>query len=144
MTFILEANMRLLSLNQAFATIQRGPRRGIRIKSKDYVNFKKEINKIMLGRAKEFKQFNDSYNPFTDEVFCTIEIFTPDLFTKQGTISKLSGDVSNYEKALIDTVMVGSLDDSAITRMLISKQLAEKHGFKLTLEIKKRIDITTK
>lgn len=139
MTFILEANMRLLSLNQAFATIQRGPRRGIRIKSKKYVIFKKAIKDILTARKKEFEDFNNSYNPFNDEIFCTLEIFTPDLFTKDGRISKNSLDCGNAEKVVMDSVLIGKIDDSQLTRILISKQLSEKHGFRLTLEIKKRL-----
>lgn len=84
--------------------------------------------------------FNESYDPYKHEVRAYLEYRTPDLYTKDGRISKNSGDMANMEKPLVDNVMRGPVDDSAIVEWEMRKKYSDKYSFLLILSICDRRD----
>jgi len=134
MKFVLESQIKLLSVNEAYATIKSGRR----IKSNEYKNFTTTILMLMRSHRNAYRAFELAFNPKVHEIFATLERGTPAFYTNAGTISRISGDVPNYEKCLTDCVMIGQIDDSAITEWRMRKFPAPKHCFRLTLEIRER------
>jgi Holliday junction resolvase RusA-like endonuclease len=131
MLFTLQAEVKLLTINKAFITL----RSGSRVRSKDYVNFSKAIASILKLKTIEFSNFNKYFDYSKHQIHAELIYYTPSIFTKDGKISKSSGDIGNMEKCLTDCVLIGSIDDSCITRWILEKKYAEKHSFKLSLEI---------
>jgi hypothetical protein len=130
-SFNIVAPIKLLSLNNAFVTL----RNGRRCRSKSYVEFTKKINAIMISKAKEFQEFNEAFNPKEHELHAHLIFFTPDLYTKAGTINKKSSDLGNLEKCLIDNVLTGTIEDSSITFWIMQKRYAADYAFLLNLKI---------
>jgi len=133
--FTLESDtVQLISLNAAFATLKNGRR----VRSKEYKIFARRIAILLNSKRSEYEAFEAHFNPRQHEIHATLEIGVSGLYTKAGTISKNSGDIANFEKCLLDCVMVGSIDDSNITHWEMMKLNSDKPYFKLTLEIVQR------
>jgi len=132
--FNLEADIKLLSLNQAFSTLPNGRR----CKSPEYVRFSRQIAQIMRTVSKEFMAFDDAFDRKRHEIHGRMSIMVPDLYTKDGMISKNSGDIDNIPKCLLDNVLVRKIDDSAIVSWKINKYNGPKYMFQLQLEITER------
>ena len=134
MTFTLEANVKLLTVNQAFIVL----RNGTRCRSKEYLLFSSAIGKLLNTKRAEFIAFNNFFDPFKHEIHAELIQYTDDLYTKDGRISQKSGDLGNVEKCLTDCVLVGKIDDSAITSWSLKKLYREEKGFYLKMEILNR------
>lgn len=130
----IEANLKLLSLNKAFVSLKNGRR----IRSKEYVKFANEVKVVMAKYRYIFKLFNDTFDPKLHELHGFLTYSTPELYTKTGTISKNSGDLANMEKCLVDNVLTGSVDDSAIVSWEFRKIYSEAYSFSLTFKIIER------
>lgn len=130
-SFNIIAPIKLLSLNNAFVTL----RNGRRCRSRSYVEFTKKIKDIMSNKAKEFEEFNKSFNPKEHELHAHLIFYTPDLYTKTGTINKKSSDLGNLEKCLIDNILTGAIEDSSITFWIMQKRYAPEYAFLLNLKI---------
>lgn len=133
-TFTISAPIKLLSLNSAFATL----RGGRRVRSERYKEFAKELSKIMKDKAEEFKLFNEAYSPTENEIHAHLVFNTPDLYTKDGRISKKSSDLGNLEKCLTDSVLTGLIDDAEIVMWILRKKYAPSYSFTLQLKIMPR------
>ena len=129
--FILEANIKLISLNHAFATL----RNSRRVRSKEYVKFAAQIKQLMISRNTAFKTFEATFKPLLHEIHAELRVGMPNLFTKAGSISLTSGDIANYEKALTDNVLTGKVSDAYITEWKMCKFYSADHYFLLKLEI---------
>jgi len=132
--FVLEAPIKLLSLNKAFSTL----RNGRRVRSKEYSAFKKQIDLAMHDRKLEFIEFNELFNSKAHEIHAELIFRTPNLVNLDGSLSKTSGDMANMEKCLNDSIMGLKIDDSFITNWKMSKILANDYSFRLTLKIVQR------
>ena len=130
-TFTIEAEIKLMSLNQAFVAL----RNGRRVRSKQYVKFASEISELMKPLKTSYKAFEAHFEPKKHEIHATLLYYTPDLYTKLKTISKNSMDLGNCEKTLVDNIMIGKIDDSCIVNWSMKKLYAPKYSFSLTLEI---------
>lgn len=131
MKFKISAPIKLLSLNKAFITLPNGRR----CRSKEYVQFTREINTLVRLNKKKLDLFEDKFNPKIHALKAELIFYTPNLYTKAGTISKNSGDAANMEKCLIDNILTGKIDDSQILIWNIQKTSAEDYAFSLELEI---------
>ena len=129
--FILEANIKLLSINQAFIVL----RNGTRCRSKEYMIFASAIGRLLKDNRASFLAFDNFFDPFKHEIHAELIQYTNDLYTKDGRISQKSGDLGNVEKCLTDCVLVGKIDDSAITSWSLKKLYREEKGFHLTMRI---------
>jgi hypothetical protein len=128
MIFTLSANIKLLSVNKAFVTL----RNGVRCRSKDYMIFSTEISRLLNENKKSFLDFNAHFDPYKHKIHAHLIQFTDELYTKDGRISQKSGDVGNMEKCITDCILVGSIDDSAITRWVLEKEYRAIKGFKIS------------
>lgn len=133
--FTLSGNLKLLSLNAAFITL----RNGRRARSKEYAQFARSLAVLMIGRERDLIMFNEAYNPKIHEIHACLKFWTPDLYTRVGTISKNSLDVGNVEKCIMDNVLTGKIDDSAITSLKVQKFHGADHCFELSLSIVLRV-----
>jgi len=137
-TFTLVLNMPLLTLNKAFSTL----RNGSRVKSQDYKAFSKTISRIMSFRRSEFKAFDSFYDYKKHEIHAELIYYTPDLYTKDGRISKTSGDVPNMEKCLTDSIFEKTnINDACITDWHLLKRYHPSFKFSLTLTIVERSNL---
>lgn len=134
-SFTLEANLKLLSLNRAFIYL----RNGSRCRSKDYNEFSLAISRLMFSRRSDFLPFDSYFDYKLHEIHAELEIYTDELYTKEGKLNKKSGDIGNMEKCLTDCVLVGNIDDAAIVKWSLSKSYRPLKGFKLSLQIVDRI-----
>jgi len=137
MHFQFIAKIKLLTLNQAFITLPNGRR----CRSKEYTKFAQSVANKLMGRKMDLQAFNDSFNPKIHEIHARLVFWTPDLYTKAGMISKNSMDVGNVEKCLLDNVLTGDIDDSAITKLEIQKLYGADHSFNLELNIVERVQL---
>lgn len=131
MQFTLQANIKLLTINRAFITL----RNGTRCRSKEYTAFASVIGKLLNENRKSFLAFDNSFDPYKHEIHAELTQYTDDLYTKDGRINQKSGDLGNVEKCLTDCVLVGKIDDSAITSWSLKKLYREEKGFHLTMRI---------
>jgi hypothetical protein len=129
--FHLAADIKLLSINQAFIVL----RNGTRCRSKEYTYFSSRINQLLLSKRHEFKLFNEFFNPKLHEVHAELTQYTDDLYTKDGRISKNSGDLGNCEKCLTDCVLIGAIDDAMITIWAMRKIYRDIKGFEVCYRI---------
>lgn len=134
MHFQLSAPIKLMTLNQAFITLPNGRR----CRSKEYTKFAQTIANLLMTKQREFREFEDSFDEKKHALHAKIVFYTPDLFTKKGTINKKSTDTGNVEKCLLDNVLVGKIDDSAIVKLEIEKLYGDMHLFILDLNIVSR------
>ena len=140
--FTLEADIKLLSINKAFITL----RNGSRGRSKDYTIFNAAISRVLGAKRADFAAFNNTFCPYKHEIHAELYQYTDELYTKDGRISQKSGDIGNMEKCITDCVLVGKIDDSAITLWVLRKEFRVKKGFKVKFVIVDRqvIDNTAK
>ena len=131
MNFNISAKLKLLTLNQAFITLPNGRR----CRSKAYAKFAQSLSIALMTKQREFKDFDDTFDPKRHELHARIVFWTPDLYAKAGTISKNSMDCGNVEKCLLDNVLVLNIDDSAITKLEVSKLHGPEYCFELDLNI---------
>lgn len=131
MNFNLSAKLKLLTLNQAFIVLPNGRR----CRSKAYAKFAQSISISLMTKQREFKDFDDIFDPKKHELHARIVFWTPDLYTKDGTISRNSMDCDNVLKPLLDNVLVLNIDDSAITKLEVSKLYGPEYCFELDLNI---------
>lgn len=131
MIFTLEADIKLLSINQAFIVL----RNGTRCRSKDYLVFANSIGRLLNSKRTEFLAFNNYFDPFKHEIHAELIQYTDDLYTKDGRISQKSGDLGNMEKCITDCILVDKIDDSAITNWNLKKLYNPLKGFKISLKI---------
>ena len=129
--FTLEADLRLLSINKAFITL----RNGSRARSKDYSEFALSICKLISNKRSCFKSFDDFFDYKTHELHAELFQYTNELYTKDGRLSKTSGDIGNMEKCLTDCILIGKIDDSAIVKWSLNKQYRDTVGFKVIFTI---------
>ncbi|MEY3881725.1 MAG: hypothetical protein RIQ94_2521 [Pseudomonadota bacterium] len=129
--FHLAADIKLLSINQAFIVL----RNGTRCRSKEYTFFSSRINQLLLLKRNEFKLFNEFFNPKLHEVHAELTQYTDELYTKDGRISKNSGDLGNCEKCLTDCVLIGTIDDAMITSWSMRKIYRDVKGFEVCYRI---------
>lgn len=129
--FKLSADIKLLSINQAFIVL----RNGTRCRSKEYTYFSSRINQLLLLKRHEFKLFNEFFNPKLHEVHAELVQYTNDLYTKDGRISKNSGDLGNCEKCLTDCILISAIDDAMITKWDTRKVYRETKGFEVCYRI---------
>jgi hypothetical protein len=135
MIFTLEADIKLLSVNQAFITLKNG----IRCRSKDYLIFSSAISRLLSLKKNEFTEFNNYFDPFKHEIHANLIQYTDELYTKDGRISQKSGDIGNMEKCITDCVLIGKIDDSAITKWNLQKLYRNKKGFLISFQIVNRV-----
>lgn len=128
---IIESDIKLLSLNKAFVAL----RNGRRIRSKEYTKFSLDISRLVLQKRDELKAFNDSFNSKLHEIHAELIFYTNSLYTKDGKLSRKSGDLGNCEKCLTDCILIGSVDDSFITKWVMEKRYSESPKFKVTYKI---------
>ena len=133
--FILEADIKLLSVNQAFIVL----RNGARCRSKEYLIFANSIGRLLNLKRTEFLAFNNHFDPFKHEIHAELIQYTDDLYTKDGRISQKSGDLGNMEKCITDCVLVNKIDDSAITSWSLKKIYSPLKGFKISFKIIDRV-----
>ena len=138
-SFSLKADMRLLSINKAFIYL----RNGSRCRSKEYNVFSLAISKLMLAKREEFKAFNDSFNSKLHEIHAELVFYTDNLYTLDKKLSQKSGDLGNMEKCLSDCILIGSIDDSFITKWTMKKLYSETPSFEITYNIIERDNIST-
>lgn len=121
---LIELPIKPISLNQCFVQIK-----GRRVPSKTYTSFKKTFNEHIIKFIPSIIEFFDFYDEKTHEIHAEIDYFTPDLYTKNKTISKNSSDLGNVEKALNDLIfkLQNKADDSAITSLKLRKLYANSH-----------------
>ena len=131
MIFTLSADIKLLSVNQAFITL----RNGVRCRSKDYLIFSSAISRLLSSKKDEFIIFNNYFDPYKHKIHAHLIQYTDDLYTKDGRISQKSGDVGNMEKCITDCILIGSVDDSAITKWVLEKEYRDVKGFKISYVI---------
>ena len=131
MRFELSANIKLLSMNKAFITLKNG----VRCRSKDYMIFSAAISRLLNENKKSFLDFNAYFDPFKHKIHAHLIQYTDELYTKDGRISQKSGDVGNMEKCITDCILVGSIDDSAITKWVLEKQYRDIKGFFVSFHI---------
>lgn len=131
MIFTLEADIKLLSINQAFIVL----RNGTRCRSKEYLIFANAIGRLLNLKRAEFLAFNNYFDPFKHEIHAELIQYTDDLYTKDGRISQKSGDLGNMEKCITDCILIGKIDDSAITNWTLKKLYRPLKGFKISLKI---------
>jgi hypothetical protein len=129
--FHLAADIKLLSINRAFIV----SRNGTRCRSKEYTYFSSRINQLLLLKRHEFKLFNEFFNPKLHEIHAELTQYTDDLYTKDGRISKNSGDLGNCEKCLTDCVLIGFIDDAMITSWAMRKIYRDVKGFEVCYRI---------
>lgn len=130
MNFNISAKLKLLTLNQAFIVAN-----GRRCRSKAYTKFAQSLSIALMTKQREFKDFDDTFDPKKHELHARIVFWTPDLYTKAGTISRNSIDADNISKSLLDNVLVLNIDDSAITKLEVSKLHGPEYCFELDLNI---------
>lgn len=131
MIFILEADIKLLSINEAFSTL----RNGRRVRSEAYHKFSACISRLMFNKRNEFFKFNKSFDYKKHEIHAELIYYTDKLYTQDGRISQKSGDLGNVEKCLTDCVLVNEIDDACIVLWSLQKKARDKNGFYLKLEI---------
>ena len=134
MTFTLSANIKLLSLNKAFVTL----RNGVRCRSKEYLIFSASIYRLLNQHKKEFLLFDNYFDPYKHKIHAHLIQYTDELYTKDGRLSKKSGDAGNMEKCITDCILVGKIDDAYITQWLIDKQYRDIKGFTISFTILER------
>ena len=128
--FIFCYPIKLLSLNHSFITL----RNGKRCRSKEYKDFAKEIF-VVVNRNVDFKKFDNLFCYKNHELHAELTFYTPDLYTKAGKLSKKSCDIDNVIKPLFDNILIGKIDDSAITQLVVKKLYDIEYSFSLVLEI---------
>lgn len=113
--------IRPMSLNSAYIIVH-----GRRIPSPTYTKFKKEVSQMLVLHEKTIVNYFKDFKPKTDEIVCSVDFYTPDLYTKSGSINQKSGDVSNITKCIEDRIfsIVPNVDDSAITQLIVRKMYA--------------------
>ena len=131
MNFNISAKLKLLTLNQAFITLPNGRR----CRSKAYAKFAQSLSIALMTKQREFKDFDATFDPKKHELHARIVFWTPDLYSKSGMISKNSMDCDNVAKTLLDNVLVLNIDDSAITKLEVSKLHGPEYCFELDLNI---------
>lgn len=134
MIFKINGNFKPLTINKAFATM----RNGARVRSNEYRAFKNTMNALLRSFNRDFEAFESRFDEKIHEIHASLEIGLKTLYTKNGTISKTSGDLANFEKCLIDCVLVGKINDAQIMQWKMEKFYSLTDNFCLTLEIKER------
>jgi len=98
------------------------PNRGRLVKSPEARNFKDDLITFLLQY--ELADYGKTYKG--DGIIVSITYYMPNLYTKKKQISKTAGDVSNFDKALIDVIFpIMGLNDSDILDMYLSKREGE-------------------
>lgn len=122
-----------LSLNRAYKNL---PGRG-RVKTNEYKTYQTTLeSKLNLNALSCFSRV---FDPKKHEIHLNMIVYLKDLYTKDGRISKLSGDCGNLEKITNDVIFKKlGLDDSQITKIMISKNKGERDCFYYSLEIVNR------
>ena len=102
----IKLNLKPLSLNSAY----RNNRQGIRFKTKKYQEFKKQFDEEIRPYLNELKSLFNAFESGRHGIYTTYDIFCP-IMTKDGRISKTSGDASNFPKLLEDLLFQHGVDD---------------------------------
>lgn len=129
----IKLNLKPLSLNNAY----RNNRQGIRFKTQKYREwesvFKKEIKPYLNELEGLFKAFDPKRHGF----YCTYDIYCP-IETKDGRISKTSGDVSNMPKLLEDLLFSFGVDDCNVLSVKSRKHHSEEIFTLIQIELVER------
>lgn len=119
-----------LSVNAAYQTLKSGHR----AKSVKYLQYSQIIKRKI--DTMELADFATTFDETKHGIKMNLIVYLKDFYTKKGAISKISLDVANCEKPLIDTIFKhAGLPDSHITEIYITKNKGERDCFFLNLEI---------
>ena len=109
-------------------------------------NIHKQLSEPML--KKKIEAFTKAFNPLKHCIKLTIEFYIPreKYFTKKGYISRLSTDLDNCLKLLIDTLFDPrffkrdlfnlNIDDQFIQTIVASKHPSDVYSTRIRVEIK--------
>ena len=96
--------------------------------------YEQALNQDLTPYYEKAKMFCDGFNPKRNHLFAHWEIYSPDLMTKDGAVSRNSTDLDSH-KVLQDTIMrfIG-IDDAYIVRDTRHK-FGGEYSLRLTLRI---------
>lgn len=136
-TFKLSADIKLISVNAAFVVM----RNGLRCRSKAYCEFTKRIKQLMRSRKSEFEAFESQFLVNHHALSIKLVYRAQKFLTKDNRISQNSGDLDNVAKCLLDNILIGKIDDSAITQLNMTKEFGEIDNFELEISIIERVKL---
>lgn len=111
-----------------------------RSKVKEYKYMEQVCKFKLIKHGREIQSFCDGFDPGTGHLKVELVFYVPKtkLFTKKGDISKISGDLDNYQKSIIDSIFnCIDLDDAYIGEIVAKKRASNDSQYHISFKMEK-------